>query len=416
MLRRFVVTLIAAAGLLVGGLASAQSQIPDFQSGQVLRAMELNAIVRQLNANTQALNRGDGATHAVDCSSGTIGEVMPAAQPGDTITITGTCNETVVVNKDGITLDGGGTAIIDGGGADAPVIAVYGQQNVVIRGLTVQNGQQGVMADRGAAVWLEDVTAQNNGLGIFINGNSSATFAGTIRGNDNNALSGIEVRQSTLGADNLALVQANGNAQSGIVIHRGSQMLFFEEANSHIEVKNNTGIGLLCYLDCSVNIGSIGNPAVFEVTNNSGMGIWITTHAQLVLEGVAFTVSGNKGHGLGVSGFGTFETYGGYTYADITVPAGSAVISNNEGHGMSLRRISSAGIYSGGITISNNGRKGVSAWNGVDLDLYGATFTGNTEEDLDVSFGSRLGWGGNTTIGTVRCDDTVLTYNDAACP
>ena len=100
----------------------------------------------------------------------------------------------VVVNKDGITLDGGGTAIIDGSGTaiidvggttEGAVIGVNGQRNVVIRGLTVRNGRRGIAADRGAAVWLEDVTARSNGTGIVIAGNSSATFAGEIRGNDN---------------------------------------------------------------------------------------------------------------------------------------------------------------------------------------------------------------------------------------
>ena len=418
MLKRFVVTLITAAGLLVGGLASAQSQIPDFQSGQVLRAMELNAIVRQLNANTQALNGEDGATHAVDCSSGTIGEVMPAAQPGDTITITGTCNETVAVNKDGITLDGGGMAVIDGGGADVPVIAVYGHQNVVIRGLTVQKGQHGVMADRGAAVWLEDVTAQDNGGGIAIRGNSSATLAGTIRGNDNNLESGIEVRQSTLFAENVTLVQTNGNAEGGILVHRGSQVQMVFTGGGEMEVKNNGGFtGLLCSFDCIVNLISLGNLAGgLKVTNNDGAGVWMSNHSELILEGVHLTVSENQNDGLFLGAFCAADIYGGYSFGAITVPTGSAAISGNGGHGISLQRSSSAAVFNGGITISNNGRKGISAWNDADVNLFDATFSGNTEEDIDISLGSRLGWGGNTTVDTVSCDGSVLTYNDAACP
>ena len=153
---------------------------------------------------------------------------MVQAQPGDTIMITGTCNETVMVDKDGITLDGGGTAIIDGDGADVPVIAVYGQRNVVIRGLTVQNGRQGVFADRGTAVWLEDVTARNNGAGISIRGNSSATFAGTvIMANDNKILKyGIDLCFSPLsGQKNVTLVQANGNPlRAASHSSRGAQM------------------------------------------------------------------------------------------------------------------------------------------------------------------------------------------------
>ena len=236
---RFMTALMLAASLLVSAQAlaqPAQDQISDFQPGQVLRARELNAIVRQLNLNTNALSRENGTTYPVDCSSGTIAEAMVQAQPGDTIMITGTCNETVMLNKDGITLDGGGTAIIDGGGADVPVIAVYGHQNVVIRGLTVQNGQQGVLAHRGAAVWLEDVTAQDNGAGIMIHGNSSATFAGAIMANDNNTERGIDLAQSSIWAEDVVL-HANGNALTGIAIHRGAQMLLL--GASKVEVKDN---------------------------------------------------------------------------------------------------------------------------------------------------------------------------------
>ena len=341
---------------------------------------------------------------------------MSQAQPGDTIAITGTCNETVMVDKDGITLNGGGTAIIDGGGADAPVIAVYGHQNVVIRGLTVQNGWRGVMADRGAAVWLEDVTARNNRSGISIHGNSSATFTGTIMSSDNDIDTGIEVRQSSIAAEDVTLVQANRNAVSGISLHRGAQMLLANA--SKVEVTGNGGFtGILCYLDCSLSIvATRGVATSLQVTNNDGAGIWISNDAQVVLEGVDLTATGNTGHGLFVGSTSAVETYGGYTYADSVVPTGTAVFNNNGGNGVSLSRNSHAVFSDGGVTISNNGGDGISGWNGVDVDLNDATVTGNAGHDINVSLGSLLGWGGDTTIGAVSCDDSVLTYNDAACP
>ena len=415
---RFMTTLIMVASLLVSGQALAQpvqTQISDFQSGQVLRARELNAIVRQLNNNTNALNRERGTTHTVDCSSETIADAMSQAQPGDTIAITGTCNETVMVDKDGITLNGGGTAIIDGGGADAPVIAVYGQQNVVIRGLTVQKGQQGVLADRGAAVWLEDVTAQNNGSGIAIRGNSSATFAGTIMSNGNNLFDGIEVRQSSIWAEDVVL-QANGNASSGISLHRGARMIIVNA--SKVEVTGNVGsFGILCYLDSSLSVISARGVATnLRVTDNDGTGIWISNDAQLVLEGVDLTVTGNTDYGLFVGGASSVETYGGFTYADAVVPNGTAVFNNNVKGGILLNRNSHAALFDGRVTVSNNGGDGISGWNGVDVELNSATVTDNAGHDITMWLGSRLGWGEDTTIGTVDCDDSVLTYNDAACP
>ena len=65
-------------------------------------------MVASLLASGQALAHSGGVTHTVDCSSGTIADAMSASGPGDTIMISGTCNEAVVVNNDGITLDGAG--------------------------------------------------------------------------------------------------------------------------------------------------------------------------------------------------------------------------------------------------------------------------------------------------------------------
>ena len=133
---------MVASLLLVSGQALAQPQLPTFQSGDVLRADQLNRIVEQVKKNTSASGgSGGGATLTVDCNAGeTLQSKVDEAGPGDTIMITGTCNEAVVVNKDDITLDGGGSAVIDGAGLDLWAVDVTGRQKVTIEGLTVLNG------------------------------------------------------------------------------------------------------------------------------------------------------------------------------------------------------------------------------------------------------------------------------------
>ncbi len=55
-------------------------------------------------------------TLTVDCTKGeTLTKAVERAKPGDTIQVTGTCKETVTITTDRLTLDGQGSAILDGG-------------------------------------------------------------------------------------------------------------------------------------------------------------------------------------------------------------------------------------------------------------------------------------------------------------
>src|SRR4030095_15928203 len=54
----------------------------------------------------------------VNCSAGkNITEVLAKAEPGDAIQITGTCTERLAVTTDRVTLDGQGSATLNGGGS-----------------------------------------------------------------------------------------------------------------------------------------------------------------------------------------------------------------------------------------------------------------------------------------------------------
>ena len=85
---RYSITLIMIASLMVGGQALAQPQLPTFQSGDAIKANDLNRVVEQIRRNTSALDGIGGATHTVDCGAGeTIANAMSQAHPGATIMI-----------------------------------------------------------------------------------------------------------------------------------------------------------------------------------------------------------------------------------------------------------------------------------------------------------------------------------------
>src|SRR5262245_48975372 len=66
-----------------------------------------------------------------------IGTAVEHAQPGDVISIQGTCNEKVTIRTNHITLEGLGTGAVRGTGPAAevfnPLIAIEGAQGVIIK-------------------------------------------------------------------------------------------------------------------------------------------------------------------------------------------------------------------------------------------------------------------------------------------
>ena len=333
---RLMTTLVIVASLLVSGQALAQAQLPTFQSGQVLRAGDLNRIVEQVRRNTNASGgSGGGATLNVDCNAGqTIQSKVDEAGPGDTIMITGTCNEAVVVNKDDITLDGGGSAVIDGAGLDLWAVDVIGRQKVTIQGLTVQNGHAiGIMITESSGVWMQDVTVQNtrrhkdvdtDGHGIFVGHSSSAVLTGTIV-SDGNAGNGIMVWQSSsaLAAGNFtprgspfprASVRANGNGENGIFVAGSSSFAAFSNFgdNTTVHAKTNTHSGISVQQSSSVMVRG----ADIEATNNQGSGLEVGAASSAQFWGWAAesrTSSGlfdsNGGAGISVWGSRSFAVW-----------------------------------------------------------------------------------------------------------
>ena len=417
---RFLTTLAIAASLLVSGQVLAQHpMIPDFQRGQVLTADELNRIVGQVNRNTNASGASlGGTTHAVDCESGeTITTKMAQAQPGDTIEITGTCNENVVVDRDGITLDGGGTAMIDAAGFDKSAIAVIGHQNVTIKGFTVQNGLMGIHVAQGAAVWLEAVTAQNarskdghvSGHGIFVADASNAILTGAIVANSNGG-SGIQVwGSSKVGvAGNLfiegsrmppASLQANDNGSNGIEVVLGSSFFAFDpDGGTSIQLNNNSiGLGVV-----SGSAALIGDGAALTASGNTSLGVKVIENSTLVfnawgangvtgtfrnngtgiqcgnnsslnvwdsgISGVNIEITDSTGIGLFLHNNGTVDSWSPATSLPDTVSPSSHVFSNNGDHGIAVYTNSTL-LLAMPSEIRGNSGNGINIWGSAFVTL-----------------------------------------------
>ena len=409
---RFITALMMVTSLLMTSQVLAQPRLPTFSPGDVLKASDLNMIVEQVKRHRQGLSGTEGETHPVDCDSGdTIKAAMDQAQPGDTIEISGTCNENVVVDKDGITLTGEGqdSTIIDGSNGDAAGVIIKGHQNVTVRGLTVQNGLNGIKIVEGAAAWLEDVTVRgspgkeghDSSHGILVSASASAVLTGAIVAN-NNAGNGIFVLNSSsvfVGGNVViegvllpqASLKANGNGEFGIQVETSGSLNVFsgDSVPTTIQANNNSnGIGVW-----NGASAQFGGGASIEANDNGGFGMEVGLNSSLYAlswDSVPTTIVANRNatYGILLSQGGSVQFGGG---ADVEA-------TGNGESGLYIANGSSAAFYAytgpdRGFAgaFNNNGRYGIAVFNNASLSAYDNGVASSITATNNVTDGT--GWG-----------------------
>ena len=321
MRKKFIVwvTVIGVTGGL-GCYGLAQNQptlpgpLPPFTPNGVLTAAQLNALVDRMNAILDVLTQKFNETPqtiVVDCNAGnTLGQALQQVEEGATIRISGTCLETVTVDRSGLTLDGQGSAILDGSGASLPVITVAGARGVTITNLTVQNGSLGILGLGGSDVrllgvtvqntvhegirfeqtssgFLSDCTVQASGLdGIAIVDTANAVLSGTIT-STNNGNDGFRVlRNANASALAGTTIILQNNAGSGLFVGASSH---FEDFGSTTTVHNNQRGGVWVAEASSATLHA-------DISNNTGAGIVVQDSSSASL--TSATINGNSNHGV----------------------------------------------------------------------------------------------------------------------
>ena len=219
----------------------------------------------------------DSAVKKVKCDKGqTLTEALRKAKPGDTLQVTGTCQERVTITTDRLTLDGGGSAVLDGGGGGPTefegVVTIDGAQGVTLMGFTVQNGPgEGILGLHGAAFAVQqttvqqnaaigiavadgstadltDCTIQGNGVGIDVFTSSSAILRGAITISQNKG-NGAEVNGQSMLEIRGAQVQMNDNGGAGLVAGSGQVAIFGFTASqgSTLTANGNGDFGIIIF-------------------------------------------------------------------------------------------------------------------------------------------------------------------------
>jgi len=235
------------------------------------------------------ISLGEAATTQVDCSSATIQAAIEKAKPGDTLLVSGTCKENLVIHEEvvRVTLDGQGKATINGPDATKHTITVRGR-GITIKGFTITGGRNGLMVNDGGQATIDGNTVQGVRRGILLTSNSSAR----IRNNtiQNNRSSGIAVANSSFARIGNNTIKNN---RVGIVIASSSAALIgvFRAAATTASpniIENNERNGIAVRTGSSVRI--VGN----TIRNNERAGILVSR--------ASAQISSNKIDGNGRNG------------------------------------------------------------------------------------------------------------------
>ena len=235
----------------------------------------------------------------------TISDALRRLRPGDTLSVSGACNENVQIPEQvvNITLDGQGTATINGPDASSSTINVRGNGITIRNFASITGGETGIIVTRGGTATIDRNVIQNTGNnGIIVSLSSSARIINnTIQGNPANGILITEGSSARIGFNMPDDTEASpnviqNNKQDGIVVTRSSSARIVGNTISgntdngvlvtrvsHGDVSSNTmdgngGDGVFVSRNSGVNLGEDTGTGIFDApnttkVNNVGVGI-----------------------------------------------------------------------------------------------------------------------------------------------
>ena len=308
-------------------------------------------------------------TLRVDCNAGQT--ISQALKQGDerkplVVVVKGTCNESVRIGRDDVTLQGDPVA---GGTVHGPDAGVN----------TID-----ILASRAS---IENLTVTGGRVGIQVQDSHGAAIVDTLI--QQTALDGMRIFAGDADVTG-CMVQQTGGA--GILVNRGSVLRL---ATS--QVRDNPGIGISTEANSTLAVngstishnggngidlgrGSQGTIGTSTISDNgtdankpgNGVSAWGASGAHIGGDNV---ISGNREHGVIMAGGSTAYIF-------------NNTITGNGGHGIMGYFAATLVIDNG--TVSNNNGNGIDCTADCSAQVVGATVQGNAGSGINLAFDSTL--------------------------
>jgi parallel beta-helix repeat protein len=225
----------------------------------------------------------------VNCNSRSIQATLNSilVLDGDTIRVTGNCNENIVIEKNRIRLEAVTGATLNGPNANNPTILVKGL-NVEIRGFaSISGGRMAIRVQGGGSAVIEQNTLENSLRGILVIQSSYAMIANNIIQNHVGPSShGLEVRQSS--AADIFFNTIQNNQLGGIAISDGSAADIDEN-----NILNNGSDGILIERTSHGRLGGDPVSGVANFIQGNNVGVNCRQNSSLRSDAPQFFGTGN---------------------------------------------------------------------------------------------------------------------------
>lgn len=292
---------------------------------------------------------GEGATTSIDCTVTSIGSSLPSLRPGDTLRVSGVCNEDVFIGEtfSNITLDGQGTAKIIGQNPIGNAVVIQGARAITLRGFVITGPKGGVAVLRGATALIDNNTIENleggtggqvpvSGTGIDV---AQGAYARIINNRiQNNQEFGIYIRENS--SARIGFTTTDDPTAKPNTIQNNGMGGIWVSRSSHARIVGNTisnngadGIRVTKVSHAEIGANHInGNSADgIHVTGNSGVNTIVSSGGHPLFALPNDTTVLNGGFGLGCS-------IGGYASGPLGTLSGNAGAIGFEGHAIRLER------------------------------------------------------------------------------
>lgn len=329
-----------------------------------------------------------------------------------TITVSGTCNESVLLDqRERLTIQGPATVI----GGVQPAFTIRNAGHILLSDLTTRGLRAAISVENRSSATLTGVIAENatNGFALDAFGGASLVLSGGVQ--LRNSANGMRC-EACVAFFNGAVVIEN-NTGIGLVIDSGRVETFGQQPASTTTGPAQGGPTIIRANFNGVNVMNGGH---FEMSRynlieaNAASGIILTSGTASLFGNAlpdgtpsASVIQGNQRNAVSVLWNSTFRATGPHRLLD---NGADGVMFRA---GVSVAHSSMVSLV-GGVTISGSVGPGLSLDATSNARLESTSISGNSEEAVRLMHGSLLELlaGNNIPAPSVTCDGTAIVFGD----